>query len=536
MCSRLGKRLRHLGLGSFSQYHEYLSNDDGDHAELGHLVNCVTTNKTEFFREPHHFEFLRSSVVPALVARARDGAPRKIRIWSAGCSTGEEPYSIAMLLADALPRISDWDVKILASDIDTAVLARAAAGVYSERTVAPVPLQMRRSAFARFDDTRDFRVADELRRLVTFRHINLIDDKWPIRTHFDVIFCRNVTIYFDRTTQEQLYTHFTRYVGPQGYFIAGHSENLHWLSHLFQPAGNTIYALNPELLTQKSQAPRPGSLPARAGSRGPHRSRGPRAGRSRAPAERAHGQRAPTAERAPTAKRAPTAERAPAAERARASDPMRFPGAHLERPSVPARCAPVSKRDPLDDVLIVDCGVERVRIQSGEIYAGAEPSLVSTVLGSCVATCLFDLESGVGGMNHFMLPDSGQGSWLPACYGIHAMELLVDQLLALGAHRGRLKAKIFGGAHVLAESEQGRKVADSNAAFAREFLAREGIPLLAERLGGTRPLQVHFFTHTGKVLVRAIRGQGTAIADVETRYLSELNERVTQAPPSATLF
>jgi chemotaxis protein methyltransferase CheR len=478
LCSRLGKRLRHHGLENFSQYYEYLCNKDANQEELRHMVNAMTTNKTEFFREAHHFDFLRSSVVPALMARSREGGPRKIRIWSAGCSSGEEPYSIAMLLDDCLPALGAWDVKILASDIDTNMLAHAEAAVYSEADIAKVPAAMRRASFERFEDGPEYRVRRELRELIKFRQINLIDKVWPIRTHFDVLFCRNVTIYFDRATQKLLYSHFTRYLAPGGYLVAGHSENLSWLSSLFRPVGNTIYQMTTVPAARRSVSPRVRSLRPVAASPGPSR--------SKAPSVRAERMATPQSERA--------------------------------------------------GELAVEDGVLRARIQSGEVYASAAPCLVSTVLGSCVATCLYDLEVAIGGMNHFMLPESGENSALPACYGVHAMELLIDRLLALGARRERLQAKLFGAAHVLSGSEQGRRVADSNAAFAKEYLLREGIATLAERLGGKSPLQVNFFTHTGKVLLRTIRSQQQAVADVELRYQSELEQRVSAPPPPVILF
>jgi len=479
LCSRLGRRLRHHELETFSEYYDYLRSEDPDGEELRQLINCVTTNKTEFFREPHHFDFLRASIVPALLARAARGEPRKIRIWSAGCSSGEEPYSIAMLLADCLPGLADWDIKILASDIDTEVLARAAAAVYSENAIAPVPRQMRRAWLESYGSDGEYRVSRTLRDLVKFRHINLIRETWPIRSRFDVIFCRNVTIYFNRPTQQRLYEHFTRYLQPEGYFVAGHSENLSWLSHLFSSAGNTIYRLEPEPAAQKSLRSTRRSLPP-----------GPSSGRqSRRPAHSKSGRQSL---RPAHTKTSGAAERAAALERE----------------------------------LVVEGGVARARIQSGEVYASRAPSLVSTVLGSCVASCLFDPIAGIGGMNHFMLPDSTDSSGLPSRYGVHSMELLINQLLGLGAQRHRLKAKVFGGAHVLRHSQQGRKIAEANALFAKEFLAREGIEVLGERLGGERPLQVNFFTHTGRVLLRTIRGQERAVAERELSYRRELNESV----------
>jgi chemotaxis protein CheD len=187
--------------------------------------------------------------------------------------------------------------------------------------------------------------------------------------------------------------------------------------------------------------------------------------------------------------------------------------------------------------LPVESGVQRARIQNGEVFASSAPSLVSTVLGSCVASCLYDATAAIGGMNHFMLPDCvTPDSLLPASYGVNAMELLINHLMALGARRDRLQAKVFGGARVLQGSEQGAKVGDANVAFVKEFLVREGIAIVAHRLGGTHPLQVNFFTHTGKVLLRTIVGQERSVAERERRDRSELNNRISQPPAKGAVI
>jgi chemotaxis protein methyltransferase CheR len=479
LSSRLCKRLRHHGLATFSEYHELLVRQGPAGAERKELINCVTTNKTEFFREPHHFDFLRSTLVPELVARAKRGEPRRVRVWSAGCSTGEEPYSIAMLLADALPTVSEWDVKILASDIDTNVLERAAAAVYSERLVAAVPAGIRHASFEKCSNPPGFRVRRELRHMIKFRQINFIQDNWSIRTRFDVIFCRNVTIYFDRATQEKLYERFTRFLTPHGYLVAGHAENLHWLSHLFTPIGATVYRVRPDVAGQKSLRPRAASI---------------------APASRKQGDRS------------------------------------SHRPRRTSLRAPRGK-SPTTHEWLQESGLARARLQSGGLHVSVVPSVVSTVLGSCVSSCLFDPVKAIGGMNHFMLPDAVERSWVPECYGVHAMELLINQLMASGAQRHRLVAKVFGAAHVVPGSAAGRKVADANATFVREFLAREGIAILGHRLGGESPLHVSFFTHTGKVLLRTIRGRDAEVIERERQYREELL-RSTERPPerAVTLF
>jgi chemotaxis protein methyltransferase CheR len=237
--SRLAKRLRHHGLRSFGEYLRRVREDDPTGAERQELINCLTTNKTDFFREPHHFEFLRDTVIPRLRARKR------VRIWSAGCSTGEEPYTLAMTLGEHCPASEGWDVRILASDIDTAVLAAAEKGVYAADRVADVPVALLHKYFRRGSGANAGKVAakPELRERITFRQINLMEEPWPFRTQFDVIFCRNVVIYFDRETQRRLLTRFAAHLDPQGYLILGHSENLHWMVDTFTSVGSTVHRL-----------------------------------------------------------------------------------------------------------------------------------------------------------------------------------------------------------------------------------------------------------------------------------------------------
>jgi chemotaxis protein methyltransferase CheR len=237
VCSRLAKRLRHFGLRSFGEYLHRVKENDPTGAERQEFINCLTTNKTDFFREPHHFEFLRDTIIPRLRAQKR------VRIWSAGCSTGEEPYTLAMTLREHCPASEGWDVRILASDIDTTVLATAQRGVYAADRVGDVPTELLRKYFRRGTGANGGKVAakPELKELITFRQVNLMEEPWPFRTRFDVIFCRNVVIYFDRETQRRLLTRFASHLDPQGYLILGHSENLHWMADTFASLGATVY-------------------------------------------------------------------------------------------------------------------------------------------------------------------------------------------------------------------------------------------------------------------------------------------------------
>jgi chemotaxis protein methyltransferase CheR len=240
--SRLGKRLRALALTSFRGYTEYLTGPDGA-GEWEQFVNAITTNKTDFYREPVHFEFLGQEVLGGLKTRASRGGDRRLRIWSAGCSTGEEPYTIAITVRDALGSLLTWDARILASDIDTKVLEQAARGIYTAERAAEVPPAILRRHFLRGSGSQAglVKVAPETQGLVTFRRINLLETPWPIRTTFDCIFCRNVIIYFDRPTQERLMRQFAELLRDDGYLFLGHSESLHGVCDQFEFLRNTIY-------------------------------------------------------------------------------------------------------------------------------------------------------------------------------------------------------------------------------------------------------------------------------------------------------
>lgn len=216
--SRLGKRLRQLGLTRFSEYCQLLQGPEGA-GERAALLSALTTNVTRFFRESHHFDALRQQVAESLAPIARAGG--RVRLWSAGCSNGHEPYSMAMVLLAELPEAADLDVRILATDIDPLVVDRARAGVYSVDDVEPVP----RALASRFVINEDggVRMADSLRSLVSFGVLNL-HAEWPMKGRFDAIFCRNVAIYFDDETQRRLWTRFARSLTPDGRLYIGHSE------------------------------------------------------------------------------------------------------------------------------------------------------------------------------------------------------------------------------------------------------------------------------------------------------------------------
>jgi chemotaxis protein methyltransferase CheR len=237
--SRLAKRLRSLGLRSFREYCA-LVEDSNQVDERQAMMAALTTNVTRYFREPHHFDHLRDHVLPPLVERAKRGG--RIRLWSAACSNGQEPYSMAITLLSALPDAANLDVKILATDIDPNMIAEGKAGIYREDAVAPVPLDLRRRWFKKAGPDR-WEVADELRALVAFRELNLIGD-WPMKGKFDAIFCRNVVIYFDEPTQERIWSRFAPMLEPGGTLYIGHSERVTGpAADIFQTVGLTTYAL-----------------------------------------------------------------------------------------------------------------------------------------------------------------------------------------------------------------------------------------------------------------------------------------------------
>jgi chemotaxis protein methyltransferase CheR len=236
LVSRLSKRLRELELGSFQAYYDCVSRKGGEE-ELTRLLDLISTNKTDFYREPFHFEFLRDQVLPEVQGT------KILRVWSSASSSGEEPYSIAMSLRDALPDISRWDIKILASDISTRVLAKAALGMYEKERVSQLPKDLVHRHFlcGKGPQVGKFKVRPDVAKLVAFRRINLMDPTFPIRSPLDVIFCRNVMIYFDRPTQSRLIGKFFRYLRPGGYLFIGHSESLQWIEHQFTYLRPTIY-------------------------------------------------------------------------------------------------------------------------------------------------------------------------------------------------------------------------------------------------------------------------------------------------------
>ena len=243
--ARFQKRLRHLGMTSFDDYCAYLFSPQGLESERYHMIDAVTTNKTDFFREPSHFEFLVNTALPELIVPRESGTGKKLTIWSAGCSTGEEPYTLAMVINEFAQRYPDlgFTWSILATDISTKVLEKARQAVFDMERAIPIPEPLKRKYLLKSKDRNKglVRIVPELRQMVRFRRLNFMDDDFGLRDKMDVIFCRNVIIYFDRPTQTRLLTKFYNQLRPAGYLFMGHSETLHGLNVPFLQVAPTIY-------------------------------------------------------------------------------------------------------------------------------------------------------------------------------------------------------------------------------------------------------------------------------------------------------
>ncbi len=235
--ARLTKRIRALGLVSFSDYHRYLL--DNSEKEMVNFINSITTNKTEFFRESKHFEFINDFLLPHL----EEKRVNRIRIWSAGCSTGEEPYTLAITVLEYFRDRPLPDVKILATDIDTMVLEKGEQGIYREDQLVNMDRELVQRYFMRGkgEDSGLYQVKDFVKKLVFFRRLNLQIEAYPMKGPFHMIFCRNVIIYFDKDTQKRLFKRFHRYLDDDGYLFIGHSENISNLTKRFSLVGNTTY-------------------------------------------------------------------------------------------------------------------------------------------------------------------------------------------------------------------------------------------------------------------------------------------------------
>lgn len=234
---RISRRLRELHINSFHEYCNFVETDKSGE-ELVNFVNAITTNLTGFFRESHHFDHLKEH----LQAKAKNTTgSRKLRIWSSASSSGQEPYSIAMTLSDAISNLKQWDAKILATDIDTNMIETCQRGVYAPESAEKIPENYRK----RFTQQEkrgegDYSMGDDIRKLISFKPLNLLHD-WPMKGPFDIIFCRNVVIYFDKETQIKLFDRMADLLAPDGVIYIGHSESLFNVSKRFELIAQTTY-------------------------------------------------------------------------------------------------------------------------------------------------------------------------------------------------------------------------------------------------------------------------------------------------------
>ncbi|HSY91222.1 MAG TPA: CheR family methyltransferase [Candidatus Binatus sp.] len=245
LTGRLARRLRLLGLANMQDYYQLVTQPDQQH-ERAVMIDCITTNETHFFREPRHFDYLEREVFPKWQREAAAGDRiMRLRIWSAGCSTGEEPYSLAMLLLKHFPESNGWDLEVLATDISTRVLEKARAAIYPLDKSKEIPAEHLRAYMlkGRGDHKAEMKVSPELHRVVRFARVNLHADSYPIQGSFDLIFCRNVLIYFDQESKTKVIGGIVRHLSPSGLLFVGHSEHLGGIAPGLKTVAPTIHAL-----------------------------------------------------------------------------------------------------------------------------------------------------------------------------------------------------------------------------------------------------------------------------------------------------
>jgi len=243
MEARLRKRLRKLGIQKFSEYIDYVFSPEGRANELINMVDVITTNKTDFFREPHHFEYLTETVLPELTKVDQPAVQKHVNVWSAGCSSGEEPYTLAIVLSEFSENHPAFTFSILATDLSSRVLDTARLGIYEKHKIEPIPLNLRKKYLLRSKDRKlDLvRINQALRSKVSFMRLNLLEEHYPLNEIMDIIFFRNVIIYFSRENQEKVITRMCRYLRPGGYIFMGHSETLINMKVPLQQVKPTIY-------------------------------------------------------------------------------------------------------------------------------------------------------------------------------------------------------------------------------------------------------------------------------------------------------
>ncbi len=241
--ARLSKRLTKTGIGSFEQYYKFVTRHDKNGEELVHLLDSISTNKTDFFREGKHFDFLNAKLLPDLIQKKEKGKNKTIRVWCAASSSGEEPYTLAITILNHINPNDGWNIKILATDISTKILQRAIKGIYTKDSLKGISPAIVSAHFTHvvIDNANYFKVKDHLKKIITFRRFNLMAPNFPFRNPFDFIFCRNVMIYFDTETQHKLILKFYNCLPKDGYLFIGHSETLARKTHGFKYTQPAVY-------------------------------------------------------------------------------------------------------------------------------------------------------------------------------------------------------------------------------------------------------------------------------------------------------
>jgi chemotaxis protein methyltransferase CheR len=411
--ARLQKRLWKLGLTSFDAYRDYLFSPEGMEQELFNMIDVVTTNKTEFFREPRHFEYLVDHALPELIRRK--GLREEFTVWCAGCSTGEEVYSLAMVLHEFAERTPDFRFFILGTDISSKVLQEAAFGIYHQEQIASIPPEMRKKYLLKSKeaDKPMVRIVPQLRSLVRFRYLNLAKTDFDFRETLDIIFCRNVIIYFDRPTQEAVLSRICHHLIPGGYLFTGHSETLNGMRLPLVAVSHTVYQ-------QAVMTDRETELPI-------------------------------------------------------------------------------------------------VYLKPAEMYVADRPTIVRTVLGSCLAVTMFNQRLKIAAICHALLPHpagatpcSKENRTNVLKYIDCVIPEMVMRLKQYGIASEEIEVKIFGGADMLsAESSPASKqqVGRLNVKTALRVIEAEGLQVKNSDVGGLKGRKIFFYTHTGEVLLKRLRSE-----------------------------
>ena len=469
--SRLRKRVIALNLRDFRDYCAFVESAAGT-GEIQNFINSLTTNKTEFFREAHHFEVLRNRVVPDFLGDARKRSSGMFRVWCAAASTGEEAWTIAMVLADALHAVGGVDFHIEATDIDTDVLKTAEAGVYLESAVEEAGVASPQRFFLRGTGGRagSLRIRNELRRRVNFHRLNLNDPDWGWAASFDAIFCRNVFIYFSRPAQDAIVHQFASNLNPEGWLFLGHSESIAAGDEPFERMAPTAYRLRAGHTRSLAPAMRPTpSMHSRVAS-------------VAGPAQ-------------------PSTHTRVASVAGPPQPSIHARVASLAMPAQPSTHSRVASVAGPPQPALDDGDVPTVTLVIGDVYATADPCILHTVLGSCVAACLYDPVTRASAMCHFLLPSTEHDDAASSAYGVYALERLINGCMAAGGDKRRMRVKVFGGGYLLAMGDAVRRIGDMNSTFVREFFEREHIPIVAQSLGRPEAIHVWFDTRNGEVKV-----------------------------------